>query len=121
MSRWRPVTGGIPQGSVLRPVLFSLFTSDINSGIKCILSKFVNDIKLCGATNMPEGWDAIQRDPDRLEQWDQVDLMRFDRSKCKVLHWGHGIPHYEYKLGDVRMEHSPAEKDSGVLVHSSWT
>ena len=52
-------------------------------------------------------------DLDRLELWAQVNLMRFNRAKCKVLHLGYGNPHYQYKLGDVRMEHSPAEKDLG--------
>ena len=62
---------------------------------------------------MSEGQDAIQRDLDRHEQWGQVNLMTFNKSKCKVLHLSHGNPHYQYKLGDVRMEHSPAEKDLG--------
>ena len=56
-------------------------------------------------------------DLGRLEQWAQVNLMRFNRAKCKVLHLGYGNPHYQYKLGDVRMEHSPAEKDLGVLMN----
>ena len=55
-------------------------------------------------------------DLGRLEQWAQVNLMRFNKSKCKVLQLGHGHPHYQYKLGDVRMEHSSAKKDLGVLV-----
>ena len=42
--------------------------------------------------------------------------MRFNKSKCKVLHPGSDNLHYQYKLGDVRMEHSPAEKDLVVLV-----
>lgn len=39
--------------------------------------------------------------------------MRFNKSKCKVLYLGHGYSHYQYRLRDIRMEHSPAEKGPG--------
>ena len=42
--------------------------------------------------------------------------MIFNKAKYKILHLGQGNPHYEYKLGDRRIDHSPAEKDLGVLV-----
>ena len=52
-----------------------------------------------------------------LEQWAQVNLMMFNKSTCKVLHLDHGNSHNKYSPGDERIEHSPAEKDLGVLVN----
>ena len=53
----------------MEPVLFNILINDINSGTKCTLSTFVDETKLCGVVDIPEGWDAIQKDLDRLQQW----------------------------------------------------
>ena len=71
---------------------------------------------MSGVVDTPEGWDTIQRDLDKLEKCAHVNLMRFNKAKCKVLHMDQGNLWYQYRLEDAGIESSPEEKDLGLLV-----
>ena len=92
--------------SILGPELFNIFIYYLNSRIECILSKFADNTKMSGAADIIEERNAIQRDLDELGKWVDVDIMRFNKAKCKSLHLGHSNPRDVYRLGEKLTENS---------------
>ena len=109
------VISGIPQGSILGPVLFTIFINDLPDNIESTCKVFADDTKIY---NTPRNNDIIQRDLCKLEDWSHKWQLHFNTAKCKVLHIGKTNPEMDYKmkLGDSHISISKCEqeKDLGV-------
>ncbi|PKU43892.1 rna-directed dna polymerase from mobile element jockey-like [Limosa lapponica baueri] len=64
-----PYKSMIPEGLILGLMLFNIFISDLDDGIKCTLMKFADHTKLSGEVDTSEGRDTLQEDLDRVEEW----------------------------------------------------
>jgi len=82
-SSWRLVLSGIPQGSVLGPLLFVIFINDIDRGILNWLLKFADDTKVFGLVNRSGDGQRLRQDLSRLFKWSHDWQMLFNIEKCK--------------------------------------
>lgn len=74
------------------PVLLNIFVNDLEEVLQHTLLKFGDKTKLRGTVNMPVGRTVTQRDPGRVEEWANSNLMKFNKDRCKVLHQGRNNP-----------------------------
>jgi hypothetical protein len=117
-SSWADVLSGVPQGSVLGPILFLIFINDVDSAVEFIniLRKFADDTKLGQPASTPEERELLQRAPDNLCEWAKKWGMEFNVKKCKVMHFGFNNPAQSYRMEDQQLEVTEEERDIGVSV-----
>jgi len=115
------VKSGVPQGSLLGPVLFSVYLNDIDLIVELItlLIKFADDTKLAHEIRNEEDRKLLQQCLDELMAWAARWGMAFNTAKCKVMHVGRHNPQFDYKMGDHTLEKTTVERDIGVLVNSN--
>ena len=116
-SSWEPVSSGVPQGSVMGPILFTLFVNDCPSAITNHISLYADDTKLFSSKEDAD----LQTDLDHLQQWANDMQMQFHPDKCKVLHLGIKNKNKAYTMkkpdGSTHtLATTSEEKDVGVIV-----
>ena len=119
-SSWKPVISGIPQGSILGPILFILYVNDIPSQLQSIISMYADDTKLFSALLSDGTPNTLISDLKLLEEWSKKFQMKFHPEKCHVMHIGTNNPRQEYSMskGDQqhKLEKVSSEKDLGILI-----
>ena len=117
-SKWQDVTSGIPQGSVIGPLLFVVYINDLPDIVKSSVYLFADDTKIFNLVRDQNDRDTLQRDLEKLTEWSETWLLKFHPDKCKFLHIGKHDPppDHEYKLMGNRLQQVHQEKDIGVII-----
>ena len=111
------VKSGVPQGSVLGPVLFILYINDMVEVTKSNLKLYADDAKLYRPIVCDQDRQILQEDICQLEDWSTSWMLRFHPSKCKVIRLRAPHPdNYNYTLGTSVLGWSVAEKDLGIIM-----
>ena len=126
MSKELGVVSGVPQGSIIGPLLFVLFINDLH---KCVspgtsLALYADDTKIWRLIKSENDCIALQKDIDALCQWSKINCMIFHPQKCKVLSVTHQIiqdilpfTRFIYTLDGVVLDYCGKENDLGILMH----
>ena len=90
VSSWKSVLSGVPQGSVLGPILFLVYINDLEKGATGKILKFADDTKLFRKVKELGDKQHLQDDIDKLVKLSEKWQMLFNFGKCKCLHTGPG-------------------------------
>ena len=110
------VTSSVPQGSVLGPVLFSIFINDLPENVECETYMFADDTKCLRKVTSLNDCLKFQEEINRLYEWSEKWQMQFNADKCKILHFGHNNKKFNYEMNGTIIQSSDQEKDLGILV-----
>ena len=122
-SSWKQVRSGVPQGSVLGPVLFLIYINDIDNAVNVtdsVLKKFADDTKWAMVVENEDDRQLFQKGLDSLMEWSEDWQMLFNVEKCHVIHAGRANKNYQYTMGGMSLKEVDFEKDVGVLLHKSF-
>ncbi len=122
-SDWKEVTSGVPQGSVLGPLLFLIFINDLPDAIASHIKLYVDDSKIIRIIKSEQDTIDLQEDIDAAAEWSQNWLIPFNIEKCKVMHIGRpgNRSNNFYTMPDTNgirrlLDVTAKERDLGVLV-----
>lgn len=118
-SQLEDVTSGVPQGSVLGPLLYLVYSSDLVCHISTNKVLFADDTKVYCNPNVQQR--QLQQDLFNISVWCSEWLLPLNISKCVVLHIGKNNPRIPYYLDNKHLAVVDSHNDLGVTVNSRLT
>ena len=121
-STWQPVLSGVPQGSVLGPILFLLYIDDVNTvclGSTITHKLFADDLKLYTAIKSNCDTASLQCVLDRLRQWCNDWQLTININKCHILHIGKNNNKTSYLINGSQVSSAKVVTDLGVDIDSN--
>ncbi len=123
-SDWLPVLSGVPQGSILGPLMFLLYVNDLPcSSLSSEVGLFADDAKCTKEIKTVDDCHLLQLDLNRMSDWSKMWKLNFNVNKCKVMTVSRGKSHiYDYTLDGTVLERVQSFKDLGITVSNdlSW-
>ena len=116
VSSWKSVLSGVPQGSVLGPILCLVYINDLEEGVTGKLLIFVDHTKLFRKTKEIGDKQKPQDDIDKLVRWSEKWQMLFNFGKYKCLHTWPGNTGMNYEMGGTILSKTVKEKYLGVTM-----
>ena len=116
-----PVKSGVPQGSVLGPLLFLLFINDLAEHTSSTVRLFADDCVMYKPVKTIQDCEVLQKDLDQLHQWEKRWQLRFNARKCNIMRATHAKKKqllYEYKLGGEALLPTTSTTYLGVELSS---
>lgn len=115
-SEWAAVLSGVPQGSVLGPLLFLIFINDLPNWIRnSMIHMFADDTKISRKISVENDSVLLQQDLDSLMNWSKQCHLDFNVDKCKIMRIKHGYQ-TEYELDGNKIQETGEERDLEVFV-----
>lgn len=116
LSNMVQVASGVPQGSVLGPLLFLLYVNDLPEVVSCPVTLFADDTKLFSGISTRSDALKMQADLDALVEWSETWQLPFNRDKCKVMHIGSANQEFEFYMRGIQLDSTEVERDLGVHI-----
>ena len=119
-SVWSPVLSGVPQGTVIGPILFLIYINDITCDINSRMRLFADDSIIYREIRSMEDHYKLQDDITKLQTWSERWQMTFKPEKCYVLSITNkrNISKFLYHINDVALESKDSWKYLGVIIDS---